>query len=414
MKRLFVFVVIAVLSIGAFYSFKKEPSPAASIKLASVQPSQGLLAATNEQVLAINAEGHIYGFGQNRQHELGLVGVENVPIPKLVSEQRNWRFVHLGSNVSLALDQYGKLWRRLYLRNERMSADELAALGERTHYFRIDPELLFRKAMEKGGMAVALDDAQSLWFWHESSESFASQYSGRLSESPPERREIQPQQKWRDFSLCGTALLAIGEDGALWRLNVKDMPDTRYYYSSRPSSITLNRVDSIMPSAERVFCSAYGDTVMLLDSKGGLWGYGSNTYGELGTGDGSVDQRNSHPVNAISRLAPGYYSELVTSSGFTLAIHRDGSLWAWGLNTSGQLGLGKEISGTDKPRLVDNAHTWIAIAAGHDFAVGMTSEGELFSWGTNHQGTLGEGGSTPRRNNPLPVFGEQKWGGVVQ
>lgn len=414
MNRLIALVVIVVLGVGTYKHFKKEVSPTTSIKVASVTASQGLLAATNEQVLAVNAEGHIYGFGLNRQNELGQVGIQSVPVPRLVSDQRNWRFVHLGSNVSLALDQYGKLWRRLYLRNEHARVNELEGLGEQTFYFKIDSDLQFRKAMENYGTAVALDETQKLWIWRESSESFAKQYVDRLKESPPERVEVQPQQQWRDFCFADHALLALDETGTVWKISGKKLADARSASSSPTLNVTLSRIHTTTPPAERIFCSGDYNTVMLKDSKGQLWGYGSNTYGELGMGDGSVDRRNSHPVTVMSRLAPGSYSEVAVAPGFTIAIHRDGSLWAWGLNTSGQLGVGKEISGSDKPRLVDNSHTWIAIAVGHDFAAGMTSQGELFTWGTNHQGTLGEGGSTPMRDKPLPVFDQQKWGGNFQ
>lgn len=131
-------------------------------------------------------------------------------------------------------------------------------------------------------------------------------------------------------------------------------------------------------------------------------------------GDGSVDLRKSHPVSAIAHLAPGNYSEVAVAPGLTLAIHRDGSLWAWGLNTSGQLGIGKEFSSSDKPHLVDRTRIWTAVAAGYNFSAGMTSQGELFTWGTDHMGTLGDGGTTPMRDRPLPVFDNQKWGGSVQ
>lgn len=414
MKRLIVVVLIAVLGVVAYNHFKKKSSPTASIKIASVPPRPGILAASNEQVLAINTEGHIYGFGLNRQHELGLVGVANVPVPKLVSDQRDWRNVHLGSNVSLAIDKYGKLWRRLYLRNDHISASELSEIGERTYYYNIAPELNFRKAMENYGTAVALDEMQRLWAWRESSESFASQYNTRLKDSPPERIEIQPMKQWHDFCFADNALLAVDDAGLVWQATAKELEEARKNYSSSILNITLNKLNSSAPPVQGIYCKADYGGAMLLDNKGELWGYGANSYGELGMGDGSVDLRKSHPVKEISHLAPGFYSEIAPGSGFTLAIHRDGSLWAWGLNTSGQLGIGKETSGSDKPRLVDNTHTWIAIAAGHSFATGMTSDGALYTWGKNNQGTLGEGGSTTMRDRPLPVFDKQKWGGSAQ
>lgn len=411
MRGLAIFIALAVLGTFVFQHAKKGTAPPVSFKDASVKARQGLLAAGRGQVLAINAHDQIYGYGLNSSHELGLIGIDIAPVPKLVSDQRDWRYVHAGSNVSLALDQYGKLWRRLYLGNDRNDASDLASLGKQIQYLPVDMALHFRKAMEHSGLAVTLDESQKLWVWRESMESFASQFLDRLAEPAPDRIEVQPMKKWRDFCISESALSAIDEQGALWQLSGQDLKNARKHSSTPLSDVTLSKINSIAPPAERVYCSGDWDTVMLQDSKGELWGYGSNKYGELGMGDGSVDLRKSHPVSAITHLAPGNYSEVVVAPGFTLAIHRDGSLWAWGLNTSGQLGIGKEISGSDKPHLVDRTRIWIAIAAGHSFAAGMTSQGELLSWGT---GTLGDGGTTPMRDRPLPVFDSQKWGGAAQ
>lgn len=423
MSRLIAFIVVAAVGTTSFFYFNNNKDSTSSFQLAAVKASGGLISSQNDQMLAINSAGHIYGFGSNVHHELGLVNIETIPIPKLVSDITRWRYVSLGSNVSLAIDQNGELWRRPFLTNmlytkdnnvyydvvaTKRYTDELTELGKLIPYLPVDSNLHFRKATEQGGLAVALDEGGKLWGWRENKESFASEFPSRLNEPAPERFEILPVQKWRDFCLSNYALLAIDEQGVLWRLFGEEL-----VYKHRLSGsveIELDKVNSRAPPAERVFCSN-SKTVILQDGSGELWGYGSNSYGELGI------SRSSHPsdeVDDVSHLALGNYSEIAIGSGYTLAIHRDGSLWAWGLNTSGQLGVGEKISGTDKPHLVDRSRTWIAITASHDTSAGMTSQGELYTWGRNRKGSLGEGGSTSIRYLPLPVFDNQKWGGVSQ
>lgn len=412
MSRLATFVVIVILGVAVFQHFKKQPAPPAPFKDAPVKARQGLIDAHSHKVLAINGADYIYGFGDNQYLDLGIVGFDSVTIPKLVSDQRSWRFVHSGTWVSFAIDQNGTLFRRPHLDQHNITQNDRASLGSLIPYLETNPEQRFLKAMEVYEIAAALDTSKRLWVWRETLARYPSRFLDHLNESAPERIEVLPLRTWRDFCISDEAMLAVDGDGALWELSEKAFAEARNDHSSPTMNVTLTRVNSIAPPAERVYCSFNSDSVILQDSNGELWGYGSNKMGELGLGNGEPATYNRDPVNVITRLAPGRYSEVVTAPAFTLAIHRDGSLWAWGVNTSGQLGIGKETSGVDRPQLVDRSHIWIAIAAGHDFSAGITSQGELFTWGSNTQGCLGEGGNAFIRDRPLPVFDNQTWGGA--
>jgi len=70
-----------------------------------------------------------------------------------------------------------------------------------------------------------------------------------------------------------------------------------------------------------------------IDSKGGVWAWGLNPYGELGPTDLGTMVRLQHIAGlpgVVTLLSPGY--------GFTLARTRDNGVWAWGANSAGQLG----------------------------------------------------------------------------
>jgi alpha-tubulin suppressor-like RCC1 family protein len=61
-----------------------------------------------------------------------------------------------------------------------------------------------------------------------------------------------------------------------------------------------------------------------------------------------------------------------------LAIQRDGTLWAWGDNTNGQLGLG-DTTLRRTPVKVGNSTSWVAVAAGHRYSLGLQADGSLWS-----------------------------------
>lgn len=404
--------IAAVSMLAAFYLLKGHDDVTSITSDISVTTKEGLISLDYEHVLAINAEGHIYGFGQNSDHKLGHLYSDSSPIPRLVSNSTVWRYVNLGDNVSLAIDASDRLWRRMYVRDydnrRRGSHDNVIeseiAPFEMIPYLKVDTELRFTKAMEAGGVAVALDTDKKLWVWREEQKS-ESNFSRELQMPAPQRTLVQPYQEWRDFCVKKQALLAIDADGALWRINEDELKTFRY--AKEEVNVILKKVDSNAPPFQRVFCNTQAGHVVLLDSNGELWGYGSNSYGQFGIG-------NVHSLifDIIVHLAPGHYADVAVGAGYTLAIRTDGSLWGWGLNTSKQIGIGDK-SGGNKPILIDKSHTWIAVAATHETSAGMTSDGGLYTWGTDNGGTLGAGAAAAHPI-PLPVYSEEKWGGLAE
>jgi alpha-tubulin suppressor-like RCC1 family protein len=95
-------------------------------------------------------------------------------------------------------------------------------------------------------------------------------------------------------------------------------------------------------------------------------------------------------------------SRIAGGDGFSLALKSNGSLWAWGLNDAGQLGLGDVTASVDSPTRVGVAHDWATIACGQDFSLALQKDGSLWAWGDNGFGQLGLG-DTRQRDVPTRV-----------
>jgi len=73
----------------------------------------------------------------------------------------------------------------------------------------------------------------------------------------------------------------------------------------------------------------------------------------------------------------------------TIAMGRDGSIWAWG--GAACLGLG-DIEDRDRPTRIGGDSDWVAAAAGAVHSVALKRDGSRWAWGCDHRGQLGLGG----------------------
>jgi alpha-tubulin suppressor-like RCC1 family protein len=78
-------------------------------------------------------------------------------------------------------------------------------------------------------------------------------------------------------------------------------------------------------------------------------------------------------------------------SGTTMAIKKDGSLWAWGANEYGQIGDGTTETRYSPVKIMDDA---VAAAIGIEHAMAVKKDGSLWSWGSNENGRIGDGTAT--------------------
>ena len=150
--------------------------------------------------------------------------------------------------------------------------------------------------------------------------------------------------------------------------------------------------------------SATDGYTMAVRDDGSLWAWGRNSWGQLG--DGTITTRYA-PV----RIGADYNWESVSAGGFhTVAIRIDGSLWAWGENTNGSIGDGTTIQAL-VPVRIGADYDWVSVSAGGGYTMAIRSDGSLWAWGLNSNGELGDG-TTTRRLIPVRIGTATNWAGV--
>jgi alpha-tubulin suppressor-like RCC1 family protein len=148
---------------------------------------------------------------------------------------------------------------------------------------------------------------------------------------------------------------------------------------------------------------------LALEADGTVWAWGNNDSGQLG-------DFFSHGSNSLTPVqvgvgqfntTPGFDNIVAIAAGLShnLALKADGTVWTWGANTSGQLGLG-DISTRFSPQQVPGLSGMISIGGGQYHSAAVKSDGTVWVWGNNGAGELGDGttvGTLPGSVQPTPV-----------
>lgn len=139
---------------------------------------------------------------------------------------------------------------------------------------------------------------------------------------------------------------------------------------------------------------------MLIDEDNVLWGFGTNSYGELGTGD----EKPSFAPLKVAFPSPTTVKAVACGANFTVCITSNDEVYSWGTNTLGQLGVKSNDPKKIIPTKVEFPDTKkiVSVACGRDHCLALNEDGIVHSWGCNNDGQLGLG-HLNSRNTPSQV-----------
>lgn len=144
-----------------------------------------------------------------------------------------------------------------------------------------------------------------------------------------------------------------------------------------------------------VTCGDFHSCGLSTDNRAYCWG--ANGFGNLGREPNELDGAPG-PVNGDLR-----FQFLSCGRSHCCGLENDGGLWCWGRNTQGQLGVGTDVIDRFRPtRTSGPPDRWTALALGEQHSCAVRDDGFLWCWGLNNSGQLGLG-DTDRRFNPTVV-----------
>jgi len=138
---------------------------------------------------------------------------------------------------------------------------------------------------------------------------------------------------------------------------------------------------------------------LALKSDGTVWAWGYGKYGQLGNGS-TADALTPVQVSGLSGI-----TAIAANGNNSYALKPDGTVWAWGDNSSGQLGNGSSAKTSVTPVQVSISGA-TSIAAGGAFAFAVKGDGTAWAWGNDSGWQLGDGGACGKGcRTPVQITG---------
>jgi len=252
-----------------------------------------------------------------------------------------------------------------------------------------------------GAHSLALRADGTLWGWgrNEFGELGDNTTTDRHVPTP----EFSNSTDWAAISSGMSFSLGLKHDGTLWTWGLNDkgqLGDGTIVNKHEPTR-------EVTAASDWMVASAGSNHTLAIKQDGSLWAWGCNDHGELG-----LDPVTYPTIQTPTRIGAG--TDWVAVSGgyhYSLALKSNGTLWAWGYNDGGQLGDNTVVE-SHVPKQVGSATDWVKFDAGYHHSLGIKTDGTLWAWGYNNEGQLGDGTVTARLT-PTKIGSATEWKSVV-
>jgi alpha-tubulin suppressor-like RCC1 family protein len=372
MKKIFslslaIVIMVTLLPVVAGTAQPSEPEPAVWGDLPGIKQ-----VSARYRTMAIKTDGTLWAWGR----DLGFG--DSVQVPMQVGSDTDWAYVSVGNNMAGAIKTDGSLWIWGNGSNHYPNLGIVIAtptqFGVATDWASVFVGSYFFYAIKTDG---------SLWTWGNNNGGYLGigNTTNPIVTSPV---QVGTDTDWASVN----GKIAIKTDGSMWSWGqgAFHLGQGDLNHRFLPAQIGTD-FDWVSTTGHRA-----------LKTDGSIWTWGVNTNFTLGLGDDTEDK--SAPVRLGTDNDWAGISDFTSNTG--VAIKTNGSLWVWGLNLSGGLGVGDSIRRTT-PTQLGTDNDWASVRSGYSSTYAIKTDGSLWAWGGNSWGQLGDG-TTTNRNTPVRIW----------
>lgn len=240
--------------------------------------------------------------------------------------------------------------------------------------------------------AAAINTSGELYAWGRNSSGLNADGTVTPYYSP---KKVGLASNWVSVSIGYSSAYAINSLGELysWGSNNYGELGTGGSYSYTPVKIgTANNWVKV---------SVGNYSVAAINTLGELYTWGYNNYGQLGNG---TNINNAVP----NKIGISYrWSHVGVGDYHMVGITTSGEMYSWGFGGTGQLGDGT-YTGKSTPTRIGTASNWVKVVCGPNHNLAINSNNQLFGWGDNIYGQLGDGTTVPR-STPVQAGSSSNW-----
>lgn len=336
-----------------------------------------MVATGGYYTLALETNGTLWSWGYNQFGQLGIGSTVSTTSPVQIGSDNDWKYINASADCSYAIKEDGTLW--------AWGSNYFGQVGNGNNTDVYAPVQIGTdadwKIIASGSYhALAMKENGTLWSWGSNQFGQLGDGSYTWKNTPA---QVGDDDDWKSISGGYRHTFAIKNNGSLWGWG-----ENNFGALGDGSTINKNLPVQIGTSVDWK-CAAAGNTVTLaIKNDNTLWAWGHNFSGCFGDNYASGDAGSPIPIQIGS--ANTWESISCGISPQTLAIKTDGSLWSWGFNNNGQLGIGSSAN-TFSLNDISGGLVWNSANSGVYHSAAISQDGTIVTFGDNGYGAIGDG-----------------------
>jgi len=343
--------------------------------------------------IARTSDGKVWTWGDtsNGANQLGYSTIRSSPVQ--IGTLTNWggNVRAAGAQWTLANKQDGSLWGFGWNNEGELSQNNVICTA-----YPVSLPITVSSFTVGYSHTLAIKSDGTLWTWGRNS-------FGRLGDGTTIDRsspiQVGSDTNWSKIA-AGNASFAIKTTGTLWAWG------DGINFGLTGQNDAVNRSSPVQVGTATDWSNVYmaTNTVYAIKTDGTLWSWGRNDNGQVG--DRTIITRSSPvQIGTLTNWANASYGGNATHGG---AIKTDGTLWMWGRNNSGQLGL-NDTTNRSSPVQVGTLTNWSKVTVSASNTVAIKTDGTLWVWGNGTTAGMNGLNDFVNRSSPVQLGTSDKW-----